>query len=207
MKLQGPARIMESLSDTCLVGDCREVLKTLIAEDLRVQMCVTSPPYWGLRDYGMAGQIGLERTPDDYMAVLVKVFRLVRELLADQGTLWLNNRGRVTMRGTKRSRSSPTISDLRNHSSPRCGCRAERGPSYSADCPSGRVCRRLNRTLRTRTPLPVFGRASVRNAGRFGFCPQPVIRPTPVRVPTWRNRQRRRANPSFSTHLEKCRVF
>lgn len=73
MKPQSPGRITESLSDTCFVGDCREVLKTLKAEDLRVQMCVTSPPYWGLRDYGMAGQIGLERTPDDYVAVLVEV--------------------------------------------------------------------------------------------------------------------------------------
>jgi hypothetical protein len=90
MKPQSPGRITESLSDTCFVGDCREVLKTLIAENLRVQMCVTSPPYWGLRDYGMAGQIGLERTPDDYVTALVEVFRLVRDLLADQGTLWLN---------------------------------------------------------------------------------------------------------------------
>jgi DNA modification methylase len=90
MKPQSPGRITESLSDTCFVGDCREVLKTLIAEDLRVQMCVTSPPYWGLRDYGMAGQIGLERTPDDYVTALAEVFRLVRDLLADRGTLWLN---------------------------------------------------------------------------------------------------------------------
>lgn len=90
MKPQSAGGMTKCLSDTCFIGDCREVLKTLIAEDLRVQMCVTSPPYWGLRDYGMAGQIGLERTPGDYVAVLVEVFRLVRDLLADQGTLWLN---------------------------------------------------------------------------------------------------------------------
>ncbi|MGH8653511.1 MAG: DNA-methyltransferase [Gammaproteobacteria bacterium] len=83
-------RIATDLRDSCLVGDCRTVLKQLIEEGLKVQMCVTSPPYWGLRDYGCEGQIGLERTPDEYVAVLVEVFRLVRDLLADDGTLWLN---------------------------------------------------------------------------------------------------------------------
>ncbi len=76
--------------DTCLIGDCRKVMRRLIEAGLRVQMCVTSPPYWGLRDYGCVGQIGLERTPNEYVAVLVEVFRLVRDLLADDGTLWLN---------------------------------------------------------------------------------------------------------------------
>jgi hypothetical protein len=56
MKPQSAGGTMESLFDTCFVGDCREVLKTLIAKDLRVHMWGTSPPYWGLRDYGMAGQ-------------------------------------------------------------------------------------------------------------------------------------------------------
>lgn len=52
---------------------------------------MTSPPYWGgLRDYGRPGQIGLERDPADYVATLVEVFGLVRELLTDDGTLWLN---------------------------------------------------------------------------------------------------------------------
>ena len=52
--------------------------------------CVTSPPYWGLRDYGCTGQIGLERTPEEYVAALVAVFREVRRVLRDDGTLWLN---------------------------------------------------------------------------------------------------------------------
>ena len=52
--------------------------------------CVTSPPYWGLRDYGVDGQLGLEATPDEYVARMVAVFRLVRDALADDGTLWLN---------------------------------------------------------------------------------------------------------------------
>src|SRR3974390_742045 len=61
-----------------------------IAGGVRAQMCVTSPPYWGLRDYGVDGQLGLEPTIGEYVANMVEVFRLVRELLADDGTLWLN---------------------------------------------------------------------------------------------------------------------
>jgi DNA modification methylase len=53
-------------------------------------MCVTSPPYFGLRDYGHEGQIGLEQTPEQYIAAMVEVFRCVRDVLADDGTLWLN---------------------------------------------------------------------------------------------------------------------
>ena len=71
-----------------LTGDCREVLKTL--PDASVQCCVTSPPYYGLRDYQVAGQIGLERSMHDFIAELVAVFREVRRVLADDGTLWLN---------------------------------------------------------------------------------------------------------------------
>ena len=55
-----------------------------------VQTCVTSPPYWGLRDYGVDGQIGLESSPDEYVARMVAVFREVRRCLRDDGTLWLN---------------------------------------------------------------------------------------------------------------------
>ena len=73
-----------------IIGDCRDTMRKLIADGVKVQMCVTSPPYWGLRDYGVAGQLGLESTPQDYVANMVEVFGLVRELLADDGTLWLN---------------------------------------------------------------------------------------------------------------------
>lgn len=69
-------------------GDCREGLRTLDAGS--VQTCVTSPPYFGLRDYGHDGQVGLEPTPDEFVAALVEVFREVRRVLADDGTLWLN---------------------------------------------------------------------------------------------------------------------
>ena len=71
-----------------LEGDCREVLRTLPAES--VHCCVTSPPYYGLRDYGVDGQIGLEETPEQFIAQLVVVFREVRRVLRDDGTLWLN---------------------------------------------------------------------------------------------------------------------
>lgn len=69
-------------------GDCLEVLRTLA--DCSVQCCVTSPPYWGLRDYGVDGQLGLESTPESYVAKMAEVFREVRRVLRDDGTLWLN---------------------------------------------------------------------------------------------------------------------
>ena len=71
-------------------GDCRDTMRDLIAQGVKVQMCVTSPPYFGLRDYGHAGQLGLEATPAEFVAALVEVFGLVRELLADDGVLFLN---------------------------------------------------------------------------------------------------------------------
>jgi len=71
-----------------LVGDVRQTLSTL--PEKSVQCCVTSPPYFGLRDYGVDGQIGLEQTPDEFVAQLVAVFREVRRVLRDDGTLWLN---------------------------------------------------------------------------------------------------------------------
>jgi site-specific DNA-methyltransferase (adenine-specific) len=73
---------------TILVGDVRQRLSDIV--DGSVQCCVTSPPYWGLRDYGNGGQIGLEQTPDEYVAELVEVFREVRRVLRDDGVLWLN---------------------------------------------------------------------------------------------------------------------
>jgi DNA modification methylase len=71
-----------------LVGDVRDKLAELPAGS--VQCCVTSPPYFGLRDYGVAGQIGLERTPAEFVAEMVNLFRLVREAMREDGTLWLN---------------------------------------------------------------------------------------------------------------------
>lgn len=71
-----------------LCGDALATLRRLPPES--VQACVTSPPYWGLRDYGIPGQLGLEESPDEYVQKLVEVFREVRRILKDSGTLWLN---------------------------------------------------------------------------------------------------------------------
>lgn len=71
-----------------LIGDCIETMRGL--PECSVHTCVTSPPYFGLRDYGHEGQIGLEDTPDDFVAKLVEVFREVRRVLRDDGTLWVN---------------------------------------------------------------------------------------------------------------------
>jgi DNA modification methylase len=69
-------------------GDSREAMKSL--PDESVHCCVTSPPYWGLRDYGVAGQLGLEKTPEEYVAKMVTVFREVWRVLRKDGTAWLN---------------------------------------------------------------------------------------------------------------------
>ncbi|MFA7346886.1 MAG: site-specific DNA-methyltransferase [Desulfurivibrionaceae bacterium] len=71
-----------------LTGDCREILPLM--PEKSVHCCVTSPPYWGLRDYGVDGQIGLESSPAEFISEMVKVFREVRRVLRDDGTLWLN---------------------------------------------------------------------------------------------------------------------
>lgn len=73
---------------TILQGNCLKVLRTL--PDQSAHCCVTSPPYWGLRDYGAEGQIGREETPEEYVRALTDVFREVRRVLRDDGTLWLN---------------------------------------------------------------------------------------------------------------------
>ena len=81
-------RIEEVGGVTIIEGGAVESLRLL--DDQSVNCCVTSPPYFGLRDYGHPDQIGLENTPDEYVANLVGVFREVRRVLCDDGTLWLN---------------------------------------------------------------------------------------------------------------------
>ncbi len=71
-----------------MYGDCRETLKELPEQSINT--CITSPPYWGLRDYGTGGQLGLEDTPEEFVENLVKVFREVKRVLRDDGTVWLN---------------------------------------------------------------------------------------------------------------------
>ena len=103
------------MADTALLaGDALRVLRTLPSES--VQCCVTSPPYWGLRDYGHPDQIGLERSPEEYVLKLVDVFKEVRRVLRPDGTLWVNmgdtysgsgrggNSSAITGRGANASR-------------------------------------------------------------------------------------------------------
>lgn len=93
-----------------LVGDVRTRLNDV--PDNSIQTCVTSPPYWGLRDYGHDGQIGLEQTPDEYVAEMVAVFREVRRVLKDDGVLWLNlgdSYAMSSMRGENSSFTSTTV--------------------------------------------------------------------------------------------------
>ena len=71
-------------------GDCRETMRRWKEQGIKAQTCVTSPPYYGLRDYGHDGQIGLEKTPEEYIKAMVEVFRCVWDVLEDDGTLWLN---------------------------------------------------------------------------------------------------------------------
>ena len=79
---------MIDLGYEVLIGDCFNTLDQI--EDESIDTCVTSPPYWSLRDYGEKGQIGLEDTPEEYVENLVKIFRKVRQKMKSEGTLWLN---------------------------------------------------------------------------------------------------------------------
>lgn len=76
------------ITNQIICGSSLEVLREL--PSCSVNMCVTSPPYYGLRDYGVDGQIGVEATPEEYIGKLTEVFHEVRRVLCDDGTLWLN---------------------------------------------------------------------------------------------------------------------
>jgi len=71
-------------------GDCRDTMREWAKQNVKAQMCVTSPPYYGLRDYGVDGQIGNEQTPKEFIDNLVEVFACVWDVLEDDGTLWVN---------------------------------------------------------------------------------------------------------------------
>ena len=71
-------------------GDCRDSMRQMAKEGIKVQTCITSPPYYGLRDYGHEGQIGNEQTPQEFIDNLVEVFACVWDILSDDGTLWVN---------------------------------------------------------------------------------------------------------------------
>jgi len=79
---------MEVAELQIFTGDSRKLLPSLPFQS--IQCCVTSPPYWGLRDYAHASQYGAEPSPDQYVSDLVEIFREVRRVLRNDGTLWLN---------------------------------------------------------------------------------------------------------------------
>ena len=79
---------VDAVTHQVLVGDCRERLREMPAASAHT--CVTSPPYWCLRDYGVDGQLGIEETPEAFLHAMVEVFREVRRVLRPDGTLWLN---------------------------------------------------------------------------------------------------------------------
>lgn len=102
----------EESAVSILVGDCKCVLREI--ESRSVNACVTSPPYWGLRDYDNDAQIGAEPSPTEYVANLVEVFREVRRTLADDGTLWLNiGDGYARNGGTGRSGPNAQVGNTR----------------------------------------------------------------------------------------------
>ena len=103
-------------------GDALEVLRTLPAES--VQCCVTSPPYFGLRNYGVDGQMGLEESPEAYVAAMVEVFREVRRVLKPDGVLWLNlGDSYAAARSYQVSDKNPAVGPTRHlgHSKPPIG--------------------------------------------------------------------------------------
>lgn len=99
---------MSNLVNTCLFGDAKQCLESLLPKYAgKVQMCVTSPPYFGLRNYNFPGQIGLEDSVEEYVQKLVGVFDVVWELLASDGTLWLNLGDSYA--GSRKGRSSDRL--------------------------------------------------------------------------------------------------
>lgn len=97
-----------------IFGDCRDTMRQLVADGVKVQMCVTSPPYYGLRDYGHDGQIGLEETPEKYIEAMVEVFRCVKNILADDGVLWVNIGDSYCGTGDKGDYRDPKYAEGRN---------------------------------------------------------------------------------------------
>lgn len=102
-----------------LCGDVLDALATL--PDEHVQTVVTSPPYWGLRDYGITGQLGLEKTPEEYVQKMVEVFRGVRRVLREDGTLWLNLGDSYTRSSSSGNPASSTLAGTPNALRPGCG--------------------------------------------------------------------------------------
>ena len=102
-----------------ITGDTLEVLKTW--PDNFIDCCITSPPYWGLRDYGVEGQLGLEKTPEEYVAKMVEVFREVKRVLKKEGTCWLNLGDSYNGSGGNHKPEHKNDSGFQGKVGPRCG--------------------------------------------------------------------------------------
>ena len=113
-------------SITVIEGDCGTELASL--HDASVNCCITSPPYWGLRDYGVAGQLGLEPTPTEYVERMVAVFREVRRVLRDDGVLWLNL-GDCYAAGGQNAGSTPEQLTEKQRSNRGCRFDARKAPA------------------------------------------------------------------------------
>lgn len=112
------------------IGDCRDIMRRWASEGVKAQMCVTSPPYFGLRDYGHPGQIGLEDTPEEYISAMVEVFRCVRDMLADDGTLWVNIGDSYSNAGTRQGDRDGGVSSGVNQHRKADGKYKPRVPGY-----------------------------------------------------------------------------
>ena len=133
-------------TDKIYCGDSLQVLQTL--PDNCLDCCVTSPPYYALRDYGTDGQIGREATPEEYVSRITAVFHEVKRVLTPEGTCWLNIADTYCGTGSKADHQDPKYPKGRNgqqvavnHRAP--GCKAERPNRYSVACSPCLAGRRL----------------------------------------------------------------
>jgi DNA modification methylase len=159
-----------------IFGDCRDTMRDLKAQGVRVQMCVTSPPYFGLRDYGHPGQIGLEKTPSEFVAAMVEVFDCVRELLADDGVLWLNlGDSYWSQTATQgRNESKSTISTLSGHGAD--------GRSPALDLQKPRTYRRQSNGLKPKDMIGIPWRVAFALQEAGWYLRQDIIwhKPNPM---------------------------
>lgn len=135
-------------------GDSRDVLPTLESEI--VQTCVTSPPYFGLRNYGVDGQIGLEPTPAEFVAEMVKVFSEVRRVMRSDATAWMNLGDSYA--SFRDSKCIPQSVDGKQRSMPTAGA-SNRGSAAFKGSPikhKEEYCEMIVRRIKKETAMPLF---------------------------------------------------
>ena len=157
-----------------LQGDCREVLKTL--PDESVHCVVTSPPYFGLRDYGVPGQIGLEKSPTEYVAELADVFAAVRRVLRQDGTVWLNlgDSYAGSGRGGNPTKESSTLEG--GHASQEASMvkRTRRSSEIGATARDAAVTNHANRLRGSQLPAGLHENARLAGAVGHAWVPPPA---------------------------------